>query len=33
MISTPSSAFPVLVVPTDEEAAIAQATAAVVAGS
>lgn len=33
VISTPSSAFPVLVVPTDEEAAIAEATAAVVSAS
>jgi acetate kinase len=30
VISTPSSAIPVLVVPTDEERAIAEATAAVV---
>jgi acetate kinase len=33
VISTPGSALPVLVVPTDEERAIAEATAAVVAGS
>ena len=33
VISTASSAFPVLVVPTNEEAAIAEATAAVVSGS
>ncbi len=33
VISTPSSAFPVLVVPTDEEAAIAEATAVVVRAS
>ncbi|MCU1633200.1 MAG: acetate kinase, partial [Micrococcaceae bacterium] len=33
VISTPASAFPVLVVPTNEEAAIAEATAAVVSGS
>lgn len=32
VISTPDSAFPVLVVPTDEERAIAEATAAVVRG-
>ena len=31
VISTPTSALPVLVVPTDEERAIAEATAAVVA--
>ncbi|HEX9225137.1 MAG TPA: acetate kinase, partial [Arthrobacter sp.] len=31
VISMPSSAIPVLVVPTDEERAIAEATAAVVA--
>ena len=33
VISTPASAFPILVVPTDEEAAIAEATATVVGGS
>jgi acetate kinase len=33
VVSTPESAIPVLVVPTDEEAAIAQATAAVLGGS
>ena len=33
VISTEGSAFPVLVVPTDEEAAIAEATAAVVSDS
>jgi acetate kinase len=33
VVSTPESAVPVLVVPTDEEAAIAQATAAVLGGS
>jgi len=33
VISTPSSAIPVLVVPTDEERAIAEATAAVVSAA
>jgi acetate kinase len=33
VISTPASALPVLVVPTDEERAIAEATAAVVSAA